>query len=264
MQKIALRMDDVGASTKRYNIHARRDLRVAGFRLSGNFLFLKYLRSIRGWGPYSELGRTDWLRIFDLLQRTGARMTVAVTACWVEGETRLIPFPSKFPAQAGLLKEGVESGLIEVANHGLTHCVLEDNAFKPRLFHSNRTSHREFGDYLSAQMHREHILRSQEILEGWLGRPVVTFTPPGNLFNQATVDAAKEAGISYLCCNCATDLSCRPALIGDEHCLPFHDRDIALSGVGWLENLIIEHQDKQLTTVADIGDGLQGAGGATC
>ena len=91
-------------------------------------------------------------------------MTVGITACWAITENELIPFDEKFPDQASILREGSEEGLIEIANHGLCHCVLTDNLFHPRLFSSNRKYHREFWSWLPDEYHKVHVETSQEIL----------------------------------------------------------------------------------------------------
>jgi len=57
------------------------------------------------------------------------KLTVGITACWVTYDGDLIPFPEKYPEQADLLKFGSESGLLEIANHGLTHCVVGKHFF---------------------------------------------------------------------------------------------------------------------------------------
>lgn len=250
---LALRMDDVGASTKRYNVCAKRDLSIGPFKISGHFLFLKYLPSFRAWGPYREISADEWLAILSLLEERGARMTVAVTACWAEDERRLIPFPEKFPRQAGILKDATQQGLIEIANHGLTHCVLKGNIFKPHWFSANRYWHREFWDWLPAEVHDDHIRRSQEVLERWVGMPVETLTPPGHQFSVDTLRAAENAGMRYLSCLCTPGREGRLLLLGEENTESFHDRDIVLYGVDWLRQLLDKHSDRRLVTVGDLG-----------
>jgi len=142
-----LRMDDVGVCTKRYEVYSDVSLGYGRFRISGNWLFLKYIPHFRKWGPYRELTSAEWEDVFKILDPHNAKLTVAVTAAWTESQDDLIPFPEKFPDEARILKEGSESGLIERANHGLTHCVLENNIFKPGLFSGNRLYHREFYKY---------------------------------------------------------------------------------------------------------------------
>ena len=89
---IVLRFDDIGASSKRYEIYSsfRRTLGPLG--TPGDWLFLKYLPGLRAWGPYRELRAPTWRKIFELLERYDARITLGVTATWVEREDRLVPY----------------------------------------------------------------------------------------------------------------------------------------------------------------------------
>ena len=47
MNKIALRIDDIGASTKKFEVYSKLPF--------GNFLFLKYLYPFKAWAPYDEI-----------------------------------------------------------------------------------------------------------------------------------------------------------------------------------------------------------------
>ena len=66
---VALRLDDVGASSKRFEVYGRTRLPFGGWQLPfpGNFLFLKYLPPLQRWGPHGELvpldqqDRSRWL-----------------------------------------------------------------------------------------------------------------------------------------------------------------------------------------------------------
>jgi len=176
-RRVALRLDDVGASSKRYEVYSNRSWRCGPLRVSGNWLFLKYLPGVKSGGPYREMEAGEWRDVFAVLRAASARMTVAVTAAWADHADRVTPFPVRFPAQAEALRDGVREGLIEIANHGLTHCVLEGNAFRPRWMSSNRTYHREFWEWVPVAVHEQHIRRSQEILQEYFGVPVVTFVP---------------------------------------------------------------------------------------
>ena len=126
MSRIALRMDDVGASTKHFEVYSKK--------MFGNFLFLKYLSFFRAWGVYEEISSEMWQEIFQTLEENDAKLTIGVTATWVERDGTLVPFPEKFPLQADLLKAAEEDGIIEIANHGLTHCVVGNHLPKPFLF----------------------------------------------------------------------------------------------------------------------------------
>src|SRR5712692_9087518 len=128
---LALRLDDVGAASKQHEVYGLTRIRLRRWELPfpGNFLFLKYLPPLRRWGPYRELTAGEWERILDALSAAGARMTVAITAGWVEAAGAVVPFPRKFPDAAAAIRAGMGRGLLEVANHGYTHCVLRDRLF---------------------------------------------------------------------------------------------------------------------------------------
>ena len=70
MKKIILRMDDVGASTKKYEVYSK-------YRI-GNILFLKYLKPFKAWGPYKELTEDEWEQIFLILSKYNAKITIAM------------------------------------------------------------------------------------------------------------------------------------------------------------------------------------------
>ncbi|MEX2160723.1 MAG: polysaccharide deacetylase family protein [Anaerolineales bacterium] len=252
-QRLALRLDDVGASTKKYEVYSQSEWRAGPLRVSANWLFLKYLSPFRAWGPYREMSASEWEQVLDLLARYKAKLTVAVTAVWVEEEDYLIPFPQRFPAQAKVLKAGREGGLLEIANHGLTHCVLANNAFKPRLFAGNRESHREFGPQINAEIQDEHLRRSQEILQEWLGAEVITFVPPGNLFTEETLDLAARHGLRFVSCDAPAKPGGVPRVLGNEHTIAFHDRDIVLHGIKWLEEQLEAHRGEDFSFVRELG-----------
>src|SRR5262247_2225095 len=130
---LALRLDDVGAASKQHEVYGTTRVRLGGMAVPvpGNFLFLKYVPPFKRWGPYPELDPGQWEAILVLLRDAGATLTVAVTAGWVERTGDVTPFPAKFPEQARVLREGVRHGLLEIANHGYTHCVLERGVFRP-------------------------------------------------------------------------------------------------------------------------------------
>jgi peptidoglycan/xylan/chitin deacetylase (PgdA/CDA1 family) len=257
---LALRMDDPGAATKLYCRYARKEFRWGPLRINSYFPPLNALTAYKGWGPYPELSPGDWIKILGLLEKHGARMTVAVTACWVESDARLVPFPEKFPRQAAILKQGVERNLIEIANHGLTHCVVQDSLFKPKLFAGNRKYHREFWDWLPDALHVDHVTRSQSILESWIGRPVISFVPPGNQFTSVTCKAASNAGLRFVSCKADPGERQGIFILGEGSTIPFHDRDIVMQGIDWFSRLLETHAGRQLVSVADLGAWRQSAG----
>lgn len=259
----ALRIDDVFASTKRYEVYGRDCLRLLGkpincSRLS-NFLFMKYAPGFRRRLPYREIDPDEWSLMIDILRKHNAKLTVGVTAVWVERNGEKTPFFEKFPEQAAVLKQAQVEGLVEIANHGFTHCVVGRHL--PRLFSSNRTFHREFWDWVPADIQREHLRLSQGLLNKYFGRPILTFVPPGNVWTEDTERFASEFGIKYL--SSREDLSPTGRIsndllyIGDSNLLAFHDRDIVLNGTGWFINLIKDNSRRDLVTVKELAQFLR-------
>jgi peptidoglycan/xylan/chitin deacetylase (PgdA/CDA1 family) len=244
--KIALRMDDVGASSKRYEVYSKR------WRGLGNILFLKRLPYFRAWGPYAELQADDWDGVFECLERHGAKLTVAVTAAWVEHDGTLVPYPEKWPQAYRALKRGVDRGLIRVACHGLTHCVLQDRAFLPRAFTSNRSAHREFWDWLPDEVHQSHLVRARQILDDAFGVAVTTLVPPGNVFSGATVAAARDLGFGVINCQTQGRAEAGLRIVGNDDVAAFHDREVVLYGLEWLENMLCAHAGKDFVFVDEL------------
>ena len=243
MKTIALRIDDIGASTKRFEVYSKRKF--------GNFLFLKYLNGFKAWGPYREMIVSEWIEIFNILRECSAKLTVGITAAWVERNGDYIPFPEKYPDEADVLKDGLDEGLLEIANHGLTHCVVRKHL--PRAFSSNRRFHREFWDWIPREDHFAHLEQSQEILQSYFETEITTLIPPGNVISQDTVDAAKENGIKRI--NCLTDQSSNGevSIIGNEYIIDFHDREIVLEGVEWLFNkLELLSKDREFVFIKEL------------
>lgn len=255
---VALRLDDVGAASKRHEVHGRTRLPLGPVALPfpGNFLFLKYCPGIRRWGPYRELSAREWRGILDALAGADARMTVAVTAAWVERDGRLVPFPAKFPEAAAAVREGVRAGRLEVANHGYTHCLVADGRFRPRLFSGNRQYHREFFDWLPEDVHREHLERAQGILQEFFQVPVVTLVPPGNLFSPKTLAAAAAVGIRCVSCRDVARHGGREglALVDDADVLALHDRDVVLGGVARFAARLAARPRGSLVTVREVAE----------
>jgi peptidoglycan/xylan/chitin deacetylase (PgdA/CDA1 family) len=253
-QPLALRLDDVGAASKRYEVYAQRDLHLGPLRVPGNLLFLKALPPFKAWGPYREMRPAEWAAVFATLEESGAVLTVGVTAAWVNWDGSLTPFPERFPGEAAALREGVEAGLIEIANHGLTHCVLAGHAFRPAWRHGNRKAHREFWESVPVAVQEEHLRRSQAILQETFGVEVITFVPPGNVFTEDTLALAARCGLRIV--SCATPPRAHPDLriIGNQGVLAFHDREIVREGVGWLRAQLAEHRGQRFCFVRDLAE----------
>ena len=229
MKKIVLRMDDVGASSKKYEVYSKL--------LFGNFLFLKYIPPFKAMGPYHELTVDNWDEIIATLDKFNSKLTIGLTAAWINEKNEIIPFNEKYPRQAEKILEGVNSKLLEVANHGLTHCIVGKHL--PRAFSSNRTFHREFWDFLDQEVHESHILKSQKILENWLGENVVSFIPPGNVYSPKTVKSIMKTNLRII--NSSQKVTAdfgHLKYINEEHVIPFHDRDLVLGGCSWLKKTI--------------------------
>jgi len=260
-QCLALRIDDIGASSKRFEVYGNTTVSLLGVGIPfplANFLWFKYVRPFKKWGPYREMHADEWLQIFALLQKCNAKLTIGITASWVQGQGNLVPFPVKFPRQAAALKEGVEQGLIEIANHGLTHCVTQNNAFRPRLFSGNRRFHREFWDWVPLSVQEEHIKLSQQILHDFFKRDIVSFVPPGNICQDQTLRIAKKYGIRYVSySNIKDSFSADTTLIPEENVVAFHDRDIIFNGISWLAAVLEDFKESSLLFLREIGERLE-------
>jgi hypothetical protein len=256
-EPVALRLDDVGAASKQHEVYGITRISLGPFTLPfpGNLLFLKYVPPIKRWGPYPELTAAEWERILGALSDAGAKLTVAVTAGWVERGGRIVPFPEKFPAAARVLRHGVDGGLLEIANHGYTHCLVEDGLFRPRLFSGNRPYHREFYDWLPEEIHRDHLGKAQDILSSWFGVTIETLVPPGNVLSPKTVAAAAAVGIRYV-----SRLGGAPAgatdgviFVDDTRVVVLHDRDLVKGGLRDLRRHIDSHRGARFVTLSELG-----------
>jgi peptidoglycan/xylan/chitin deacetylase (PgdA/CDA1 family) len=254
---VALRLDDVGAASKQHEVYGLTRIRVGPLALPfpGNFLFLKYLWPIKRWAPYPELTAGQWDEILRTLSDAGATLTVGVTAAWVERDGRIVPFPIKFPGPARVLREGAVSGLLEIANHGYTHCVVDNGRFRPRLFSGNRPWHREFYDWLPEEVHRDHLRAAQEILASWIGAPVQTLVPPGNVLSAKAVALAASVGIRFISRTGVMPDGARDGVtfVDDSRVVAFHDRDIVTRGVAYLRRLIDSHRGARFVTLSELG-----------
>ena len=226
MKNIALRIDDIGASSKKYEVYSNYPF--------CNFLFIKYIYPFKAWGPYNELTVDEWKIIFDILVKYNAKLTVGVTCSWVSNKSELIPFYDKFPKQSEILKQALDDGLIDIANHGNTHCVLGKHL--PQFFSSNRNYHREFWDYLDYEIHNENLNKSQKILNEWIGYKPKLLIPPGNVYSKKTIRAAEANSIELI----NSHLIIRNQnvkIIDNDDVFAFHDKDLKqYGGFEWLKN----------------------------
>ena len=233
MKPIFLRIDDIGASSKKFEVYSNNRF--------GNILFLKYLKYFKAWARYPELSKNELEQVFATLIKYNAKLTVGVTASWVEKDNTLVPFPEKYPEQADVLKTAREDGLIEIANHGLTHCVVGQHL--PRMFTSNRKYHREFWEWVPRDVHFEHLEKSQKIFNDWLGLSPTTLIPPGNVYSADTLDASEKYGIKIINSYMNHNIESEVKVIDSDNIDPFHDRELVHYGVKWLEEKIKSYPD---------------------
>ncbi len=251
-EKIVFRMDDVGAASKKWEVYGKGYLECVFFKLRlplvTNFLFIKYLPMFKSWGPYDELTAGQWTEILDILRESGSSMTVGITAGWVEKDGTIIPFPEKFPEQAKVIRQGLKEGLIDIANHGLTHCVIGKHL--PRWFSSNRTYHREFWNWVPIDTQRKHIERSLKILSGFFGVEIDTLIPPGNVWTTDTERIANANGIRYISSDSrvAPDGTVSNGITYiSRDVFAFHDRELSIFGTDWLKDSIATYKKNGFT-----------------
>ncbi len=260
INRIALRMDDVGAASKQHEVYGRTRFQLGPFPIPfpGNFLLLKYIKPFRKWGVYPELSRYEWEEIFEYCEKEELKITLGITAGWVESSGEVTPFSEKYLDQAQVIKKAVKRGLAEVANHGYTHCVLERKAFRPRLLSGNREWHREFWDWIPLETQEAHIAKSQQILENFFEEKIVTFIPPGNIFTQETLKIAKRYGLRYVSCQGIGNAGSHLLPIPERQVVAFHDKELVEFGMRWLQNVREERVGKMKSSlIREIGAELE-------
>ncbi len=245
---LTVRIDDVGASSKYYNQHGKlifrhKDIPYFFFPLA-NFWFLKRIKPFRECAPYQEVTVDEWTRYLDLFERLAIKPIVAITASWVDEESRLIPFPEKFPDRAQLLKQASKVDRIEIANHGLTHCVVGNHM--PSFWRSNQRYHREFWPYLDEGTHREHFTSAQKILEDYFEKSIRIFVPPGYIWSVKTYRALKDTTISavhsrnYMFDSTESMSGISYRRDDQDDYLVLHDWDLKEHDCNWLETRIVD------------------------
>lgn len=241
MQEKIIRIDDIGAAAKEFEQHGRKWFKLFGKKIIyfpfANFWFFKRIKPFKRWAKYEELTAEEWKTFLKIFQENDIVPTIAITACWVDKNSKLIPFPEKFPEEAAILREAFINGKIVVANHGLTHCIVGKHL--PKFWGSNRQFHREFYPNLDQTWHDEHVKRSQEILENFFGKKIEVLVPPGNVWSYKTYLAIKGTNIKKVMCNTYM-IDSNETLVDlefiqdDENILAFHDKELKLYGSSWL------------------------------
>lgn len=231
-------MDDIGSASKRWAVYSRN--------IIGNVLFLKYIRPFKAWGPYRELTVDDWESIIKVLKKYNAMLTVGITAHWVEKNGDHTVFHKKYPEQARIIKQATDDGLIEVANHGLTHCV--DSHHLPLAFSSNRRYHREFWDWIPINIQIHHFEAAQNYLEKYFSKKIVTFIPPGNVVSEKLIKILPHYNIRYLSARLSPEakehIPTSLMYINSDDIEAFHDRELVVYSTDWLEDKIIKYIQK--------------------
>ena len=225
MDKIVFRMDDVGASTKLYEVYSKKYF--------GNLFFLKRMKYFKAWGPYKEIESDTWKEIFDYVGENKFKLTLAVTASWVDEKNNLIPFYEKFPKQAKLIADNLKYNFLEITNHGLTHCVVGKHM--PKLISSNRKYHREFWDWLPYDTHYSNLYKSREIFKEWLGYSPNILVPPGNVYSSHTIKACEKLNFKGINASKIIENDSKIKILNNSNVFAFHDRDIVLNGTKWLK-----------------------------
>ena len=74
-----------------------------------------------------------------------------------------------------------------------------------------------------------------------MGEKPISFIPPGNVYSTKTVNSIKNTDILII--NSTKKINTQYGKIkyvNEENVIPFHDREISLYGVKWLEDMIVD------------------------
>ena len=244
-----IRIDDIGASTKEFNLYGRNTFSIYKRIISlppfiTNFLFMKRLPLFSGWAKYRELEFNDWIEIINILKEKNAKLNIAITACWVNKDGELKRFDEKFPEQTEIIKYGIKENLFYILNHGLTHCI--PGKHKPLRFKSVQKFHREFTSFLPLEKQFMHLSESQRILEETFEVRPKILTPPGNMYNEDTLISMKEIGLYNIQCDRNTSHQPNDEIllkygikhISNKNICVIHDRDIVKSNPRFFNKLM--------------------------
>ena len=160
-----IRIDDLGASSKVYERWSHKRW--------ANVHPLHHRRLFGVWGPYRELKPDELEHIFSVVANAHRTICVALTAYWVKRNGSLMSYNRKFPGQAAVVALYARRGVVEVAAHGMTHCVPGHHLH--RWVGNNRYWHRDRAPW------RDEAKRS---IESWLELPVTRFVEPGQIYKQ--------------------------------------------------------------------------------
>lgn len=230
MNKVAIRIDDFGASTKKFEVYGKTRLKFNEYTLPipipkqlTNFLFFKKFKYWKGWGPYEELSPEQIERMIVFCKENKLKFSLAITAGWVDKYSKIIPFNKKFPKQLNILKRGVECGVFEILSHGLTHCIVGKHL--PKNFSSNRKYHREFYDFLPKSIIERGVNESKQILEESFEKEINILVPPGNMFGEKTIEACVKFNYKAISCKTSTRKINDFVILSNDKVIDLHDKD---------------------------------------
>ena len=258
-----IRIDDIGASTKEFNLYGKNTLKINNRIVSfppiiSNFLFMKRIPIFSGWAKYKELKYNEWIKIIEVLKEKKAKLNVAITACWVNKDSELKRFDEMFPEQVEIIKYGIKEDLIYLLNHGLTHCIPGKHL--PLRFSSVQKYHREFTKFLPFEKQFIHLKESQRIINKIFGKEPEIFTPPGNMYNEDTLISMQKLGLKII--QCERNTSHQPSNIklskyGIKH-IPnknifvIHDRDIVKGKSNYFETIMSQSSLKNADSLKNL------------
>lgn len=256
LKKKAIRIDDIGASSKEFEIYGKTRISIKGKKLPvpipgfiTNFLFFKKFPLWKGWGPYNEFTPLELENLIMTSHNLKIKLSIAITAGWVDKNSKITEYGKKFPDHVKLLIEGIKYGVVEILSHGYTHCIVGSHL--PKNFRSNRKEHREFYDFLGYRLLNEHVKNSKNILENLFQKKIEILVPPGNVFGNKTIDACLNNDIKVINCNTETKVKNGILLLGNENISALHDRDFKFK-----KNLINDFKNLETVFVSELAKNL--------
>ncbi len=246
-----LRIDDFFSNTRLFNQHAKTRkinvflLKKIPILFFANWLFIKRTKILKGWAPFPEISPKKLLEISNLLQKFDCSATLAITATFLDENSKFIPFFEKYPEQSKIIKDGVRKKIFHIANHGLTHCVVNKKKYLPKLFSSNRKYHREFYNWIPYSIKEDHIIKSNKLLEKYFNIKIDTFVPPGNVWCKDTEEILIKEGIKIILTDKKNINSNKQELkVINYDMISIHTKDIVEGSKEYFSNLLKENDYK--------------------